>query len=122
MLFLACVGLVEELSVNKPVIASSTTEVNPDILALNEELVENEPIVTPQKKKRGNKEEWIRSKRKKLRSLGAEYLTTTGKIHPARSMKDPCTKKCPYKCLEKIPYDIYDIMSNFQSLLEFWRF
>lgn len=51
-------------------------------------------------------DEWRQNLRKKLRNEGKEYLSTTGKVVPARSVQHPGVDcKCWLKCTTKISHE-----------------
>lgn len=54
------------------------------------------------RKRLRNETEWKRNKIRTLRNSGKEYLNWSGKVQPARKMKDSCPNSCKRKCKQKI--------------------
>lgn len=60
-------------------------------------------------------ETWISNKRKTLRNSGQTYLSTSGKLVPAKSMHESCGISCRAKCISKVSE--HDRQYNFDT---FW--
>lgn len=72
---------------------------------INNDNQNEEPLNTPMKKGKKrvrNQNNWKQVKAKRLRNLGQEYISRTGKIMKSRYMKPACTDKCILSCTKKI--------------------
>ena len=80
-----------------------------------EEGIQRRPVQRT-KKKLLNKEEWKRTKAKKLRNCGKEYEGKKGEHHTGRSVKD-YVHNCRYKCNNNVPDpDRQEIFSKYWAL------
>ena len=70
------------------------------------------------RKRQRHPEEWGRNKRKKLRNLGQEYVSTAGKVVPPRRPGNEC--RCAMHCFERITaIDQNKIFKEFNELGSF---
>jgi len=67
------------------------------------------------RKRKRNPEGWTKNVRKTSKMQGKSYITTKGKLVPAKTLKPPCS--CKRKCFEKIDTDqMFVIFDNFYKL------
>lgn len=83
--------------------SSSSRSKTPDITATVPD--ENTESPVKGKKRIRRPETWVKAKAKKQKNSGREYLSSSGKVVAARSMKPPCPDKCILSCSKKIPED-----------------